>query len=203
MLETSWGSSPTASPAVALSVLPDDMSNLSISVATAHQAQRRLPPISDLVPATALAAMIAVTSYLPITPTMPKRTYTLTEAEGRDQQAGVFAHMEEAYSEMESYRGLPGGWDGEDSVGPSSETIDAAEAFLRNLPEQVSAPEAGATGDGYAEWYWRTPNGVATVSIKDRKISYYARSSGDSHKDSFWFDGHSLPQRLVHLLQDI
>lgn len=112
-------------------------------------------------------------------------------------------HLLDAYEEMRSYTSLADGWDGPGSIAPSSQTISAALSVLSVLPERVSAPEAGATADGSAEWYWVTDQGLATLSLRGNQLAYYARSGRSVAQATVTFDGRSLPSDLLAVLSEL
>ena len=113
-------------------------------------------------------------------------------------------HFALAYEEMRSYLALVDGWDGPGSVSPSKLTITFALSFLGTLPKLASPPEAGVTADGYAEWYWRSNSGVATVSFKGSRMAYYARAATDHPvQGTIVFDGKSIPAELGRILTKI
>lgn len=105
--------------------------------------------------------------------------------------------------EMETYFGLPVGWDGPETFGPSQETLGHAMAFLAKLPLDLAEPQAGATGEGRAEWYWKSGNGLATVSFLDGRMSYYARVDGAVVRGSEVAKSLTIPQGLIDLLRVI
>lgn len=113
----------------------------------------------------------------------------------------ISQHLAVSYEEMRSYLSLVDGWDGPGSISPSKLTINIALSFLGALPKLASPPEAGATADGYAEWYWRSNVGVATVSFKGSRMAYYARAgAGHPVQDTVVFDGISIPADLGRVL---
>ncbi len=109
----------------------------------------------------------------------------------------------QARMEMESYFGLSDGWDGNDSVGIPRQTIGDALAFLARLPSSVSEPSAGATEDGQAEWYWKSERGLATVSFRNGRMSYYARTHEQLVRGSETSNSMTLPQDLIDALKNI
>lgn len=110
-------------------------------------------------------------------------------------------HMISAKAEMHSYEALTDGWDGQGSIAPDPSSIDTALEFIDALPFDIFPPEAGATPDGDVEWYWKTKNGVATVSISGRKISYYVRTRSGHVQGTQALVGQSVPHKLLSSLR--
>ena len=110
-------------------------------------------------------------------------------------------HQEGAAKEMQSYRGLPDGWDGPGSLAPSDRTIDTALVFLASLPLETHRPEAGATYEGSAEWYWRSSKGRAAVSFRDNLMTYYVRVGDRVESGSTKISSLSWPADLLKSLQ--
>lgn len=121
----------------------------------------------------------------------------------KEVSLAVLPHLVDSYAEMASYKGLIDGWDGVGSVKPDEHTIDNALAFLQSLPPDTAAPEPGVTADGYAEWYWTSKQGVATVSFKGTGMAYYARVGKDKANRSIIFDGRSIPTDLAATIAQI
>lgn len=112
-------------------------------------------------------------------------------------------HQRAAVAEMQSYRGLPAGWDGPGSVGPSDETIDAALVFLSSLSPATKRPEAGATSEGSAEWYWRSQHGRAAVSFRNNRMTFYVRVGDKVESGSVRVNSLAWPAELLRMLQTI
>ncbi|PYF06739.1 hypothetical protein C8J30_12421 [Rhodobacter viridis] len=109
----------------------------------------------------------------------------------------------DACKEMSSFYELEDGWDGIGSLAPTRSTIGSALAFLAALPGTLPAPEAGATADGDAEWYWRTPKGSGTVSFIESRMTYFFRNGPIKTKDAVEFDMRSIPSELLSAIASL
>lgn len=109
----------------------------------------------------------------------------------------------EALNEMQAYKALQPGWDGQGSVSPDHGLIEAASKFLATLPFNLSAPEPSVSADGSVSWFWKSDDAYATVSFtKTRRFAYYGvdRVSGLKAKGSGITDG-GIPEDFLQIVQ--
>jgi hypothetical protein len=91
-------------------------------------------------------------------------------------QEQVFANAVTA--ELDGYGSLHDGWDGEDSVAPSSSDIASAIAFVDSLPSAIPLPKPMISSDGQIGLYWSKGEKYADINFdSDNTISLYVRDS--------------------------
>lgn len=82
--------------------------------------------------------------------------------------------------ELYGYTFLEPGWDGPDSVRPSTSAIADASEFVWRLPINANLPEPTVYADGQVGWYWRKGDDVLSVVFSgDRKYAYYGNVKGE------------------------
>lgn len=84
-------------------------------------------------------------------------------------------------NELDTYRFLENGWDGEDSLKPTEQSITRAKTIIDNFPSGLPIPTPMLSRKGEVGFYWNNENFYADLQLEsDKKISYYARKkSGD------------------------
>jgi hypothetical protein len=96
------------------------------------------------------------------------------------------------------------GWNGPESVAPTSAAIKEAEIFARYLCGigPIVWPYISASGDGEVNFYWKTQDWVIDLGFfGDGLYSYYARC-GNGHEileDGVDID-QPLPQEMIELI---
>lgn len=108
-----------------------------------------------------------------------------------DGYASAFMIIDKAdwlQAEIESYRHLTAGWDGEDSIGPSNEDIEAAKKLIDHLPAGLELPKPMLTSSGELGFYWKADAYYADLIIEEKDLfSLFVRSR--KHPDrEFYFD---------------
>jgi hypothetical protein len=85
----------------------------------------------------------------------------------------------EISKELFLYKFLEPGWDGPNSVRPSTSAIVDASEFIWRLPIDVNLPEPTVYADGQVGWYWRNDDDVLSVVFSgDSKYAYYGSVKG-------------------------
>jgi len=117
--------------------------------------------------------------------------------------------IERIHQEINSYKNLKDGWDGDDSFRPSDETINNAINFvnsLENLVELIDEDYIYPTGDGTIVIDFQNENGdLASVEIRESSIGYFFQTEGhisivDSYKP---IDNEYLSPKLKSIIQKI
>ena len=113
------------------------------------------------------------------------------------------AKFADAYREMNAFKALLDGWDGQGSKAILGDSVDDALSFLAMLPSDLPPPEASAASDGTVDWYWRNGPKAATVTFyKDRRAAYFALTSAGSVKDAFQL-ADKIPAPLIKSLRQL
>lgn len=100
---------------------------------------------------------------------------------------GVMSRAGSLQAEVESYRALPGGWDGEGSSGPSDEAIDGAKKLIEQLPAGVILPKAMISSSGELGFYWKSDTFFADITIESANtFSLFVRSRLNSDREFFF-----------------
>jgi hypothetical protein len=90
-------------------------------------------------------------------------------------------------AEIESYKELTEGWDGEGSVTPSNAAIDGARKLIDRLPAGITLPKAMISSSGELGFYWKTDTFYADIAIEDANIfSLFVRSRVNPDRE-FYF----------------
>jgi len=117
--------------------------------------------------------------------------------------------IERIHQEINSYKNLKDGWDGDDSFRPSDRTIHNAINFvnsLENLLELIDEDYIYPTGDGTIVIDFQNENGdLASVEIRESSIGYFFQTEGhistvDSYKP---LDNEYLSPKLKSIIQKI
>jgi len=117
--------------------------------------------------------------------------------------------IERIHQEINSYKNLKDGWDGDDSFHPSDETINNSINFvnsLENLLELIDEDYIYPTGDGTIVIDFQNENGdLASVEIRESSIGYFFQTEGhistvDSYKP---LDNEYLSPKLKSIIQKI
>jgi hypothetical protein len=117
--------------------------------------------------------------------------------------------IERIHQEINSYKNLKDGWDGDDSFGPSDRTINNAINFvnsLGNLLELIDEDYIYPTGDGTIVIDFQNDNGdLVSVEIRESSIGYFFQTEGhisavDSYKP---IDNEYLSPKLKSIIQKI
>tara|TARA_R110000823_G_scaffold305322_1_gene427360 strand:- start:82 stop:666 length:585 start_codon:yes stop_codon:yes gene_type:complete len=102
--------------------------------------------------------------------------------------------------EVLEYAKLLDGWDGEGSLAPSKNVIIQSSMFRVLLPLAVSPPDSAPNDDGSISWYWQTPKGMGSATIKaSGRLTYFIRTKNGEIKDDVPFLGDSLPNELIEM----
>jgi hypothetical protein len=111
--------------------------------------------------------------------------------------------------EINSYRSLKEGWDGECSIRPSDETLDNAIGFvdsLGSLLELIDEDYIYPTGDGTVIIDFQNDRGdLASVEIGQKSIGYFFQSEGritEVNSYEICNEGYLLP-KLQSLIESI
>ena len=90
--------------------------------------------------------------------------------------------IERIHGEINSYKNLKDGWDGDDSFRPSDETINNSinsVNSLGNLVELIDEDYIYPTGDGTIVIDFQNDNGdLVSVEIRERSIGYFFETEG-------------------------
>lgn len=99
---------------------------------------------------------------------------------------------------------LEPGWDGPDSVQPSTSAIADASEFIWRLPIDANLPEPTVYADGQVGWYWHNNDDVLSVVFSgDRKYAYYGAVKGDiARSPTRQFSG-AIPVELFAAIRNI
>jgi len=117
--------------------------------------------------------------------------------------------IERIHQEINSYKNLTDGWDGDDSFGPSDRTINNAINFVNsfeNLLELIDEDYIYPTGDGTIVIDFQNDNGdLASIEIRESSIGYFFQTEGhistvDSYKP---LDNEYLSPKLKSIIQKI
>jgi hypothetical protein len=117
--------------------------------------------------------------------------------------------IERIHQEINSYKNLKDGWDGDDSFGPSDRTINNAINFvnsLGNLLELIDEDYIYPTGDGTIVIDFQNDNGdLVSVEIRESTIGYFFETEGhisivDSYKP---IENEYLSAKLKSIIQKI
>jgi hypothetical protein len=117
--------------------------------------------------------------------------------------------IERIHQEINSYKNLKDGWDGDDSFRPSDETINNAINFvnsLENLLELIDEDYIYPTGDGTIVIDFQNDNGdLVSVEIRQSSIGYFFQTEGhisivDSYKS---IDNEYLSPKLKSIIHSI
>jgi len=116
------------------------------------------------------------------------------------KKATVISHLREIARECNN-----DDWDGEGARATDPIALLNAEDFIRALPNDLSMPECSPETDGAISFEWvRSSYRLFMISIgQSRRISYaWLDGSGKGHGVEF-FDGKTLPTRLIQGIQSI
>ena len=117
--------------------------------------------------------------------------------------------IERIHQEINSYKNLKDGWDGDDSFRPSDRTINNAINFvnsLENLLELIDEDYIYPTGDGTIVIDFQNENGdLVSVEIRESSIGYFFQTEGhisgvDSYKP---IENEYLSPKLKSIIQKI
>ena len=117
--------------------------------------------------------------------------------------------IERIHGEINSYKNLKDGWDGDDSFRPSDKTIHNAINFvnsLGNLLELIDEDYIYQTGDGTIVIDFQNDNGdLVSVEIRESTIGYFFETEGhiktvDSYKG---VENEYLSPKLKSIIQKI
>ena len=90
--------------------------------------------------------------------------------------------IERIHQEINSYKNLKDGWDGDDSFAPPIETINNSINFvnsLGNLVELIDEDYIYPTGDGTIVIDFQNDHGdLVSVEIRERSIGYFFETEG-------------------------
>lgn len=163
------------------------------AIALAHAVSR--PPASKnegwaLTPAFLQAHADAVTT---------DKTFSSTHAESEESSYLAFpssiqslSKISQISAELDEYRRLDAGWDGEDSESPDLSHIDAAINLLAFLPGGIPLPKPMVSADGEIGLFWKTTEYLADAVVEDeRHFSLFLRSLKPGNKEIF------LPSLLI------
>lgn len=119
--------------------------------------------------------------------------------------ASAFMSMDKAswlQAEIESYRHLPAGWDGEGSVGPSSDALEGARKLIDNLPAGLELPKPMITSSGELGFYWKADAYYADLIIEEKNLfSLFVRSREHPGRE-FYFDALPIAENGIAKLRD-
>ena len=68
-------------------------------------------------------------------------------------------------TQLDGYRHLRNGWDGDSGIAPPENRIAAAERLLATLPCDLATPACGPAGDGEVGLYWDDPETGVYVDV--------------------------------------
>lgn len=91
-------------------------------------------------------------------------------------------------AEIESYRHLPTGWDGEGSVGPSSDALEGARKLIDHLPAGLELPKPMITPSGELGFYWKTDAYYADLIIEEKDLFSLFVRSREHPNSELYFD---------------
>lgn len=90
----------------------------------------------------------------------------------------VLSGREQLKRETRAYFSLKPGWDGPDSVLPSSCSMETALRLIDCFPAQLPLPRPMLSFDGELGLYWDLEHGYAELSIElDGEISFFSRTT--------------------------
>lgn len=119
------------------------------------------------------------------------------------QRTEVEEERSEVLAELSELNDFDFGWDGRGSVPPSFACIRQAADFLTSLPLDIAVPELSPAADGSIDWYWKTDNGVATVTLISGKLAYFAQAGDYRAKGVSQHAEAGLPDELLEVLRKI
>lgn len=89
--------------------------------------------------------------------------------------------------ELADYASLSDGWDGDESVAPSSFSLAQARLLLGHLPGGIPFPQPMLSSEGEVGFYWNSKVAFADLSIKpDGTFSLYLKDKRPSGEESFF-----------------
>jgi hypothetical protein len=105
----------------------------------------------------------------------------------REIQRSKLVHQVTLYGHLEP------GWDGEDSLPPPADAVDAALSFIRLIPSKLPLPVPMLTPSGrYVGFYWDRPTTFIDVEIyQTGAISILVVNKKDTTRDR-WIEAATL-----------
>lgn len=98
-----------------------------------------------------------------------------------------YDRLESIKNEIDSYRDLQDGWDGEDSFKPSDEILKRAKELLSKLPSGLPNPIPMISQTGELGFYWNNESFYADLHLEDEhNISLYVRKKTDELSEYFY-----------------
>lgn len=102
-----------------------------------------------------------------------------------DKKIFVTNITNDALAQLNGYSELEPGWDGPDSVTPSSSDIDLATDFIASIPAVFPLPKAMLSSDGTLGLYWNDTLMYVDIQFEsDRTLSVFLRDRS-SEKERF------------------
>lgn len=99
-----------------------------------------------------------------------------------------------------AYRRLQNGWDGPNSVPPSTQAVNAALSFLDSFSAGVPLPEVTVAGDGEISMSWRDERKFVDVSFYGEVATAYSRVGEEIQKLPSVTQFFELPTRAIEEL---
>lgn len=97
--------------------------------------------------------------------------------------------LTKAQAVLEGYARLKDGWDGEESVAPSRESLTLARQLLAHLPGGVSVPHPMVNSRGVIGFYWSNANAFADIEIdQNGTFSIFTKKRGLETVENFGDD---------------
>ncbi|MFP4381330.1 MAG: hypothetical protein ACLFUS_12585 [Candidatus Sumerlaeia bacterium] len=96
------------------------------------------------------------------------------------------------------------GWDGQEAIPVSSETLRLAEIFLLALPDDLPFPSPGAEPDGQITFEWYTSKSrIISISIDPQSKLHYAALIGPSkaYGTERFYD--QIPEGILRLIRRV
>ena len=88
-----------------------------------------------------------------------------------------FDKRELLIAEVEAYKELRAGWDGEGSCSTTHASVDTAKAFIGSYPGGLPLPTPMLSSSGEVGFYWDLEQGYADISFEpDGAASFFSRT---------------------------
>lgn len=112
--------------------------------------------------------------------------WSSTTASQYTSAAHALDKIEWLKAELESYKSLTSGWDGEGSLPADGAHIYAAGQILSLLPAGIPLPKPMLSADGEVGLYWKSSEYLADAVIEDADhFSFFIRSLKDGNQEIF------------------
>lgn len=103
-------------------------------------------------------------------------------------------------SEMEEYRVMPAGWDGETDAPTSPECLDTAERFIRLLPADCPLPELSCGTGDEVSLFWDMDAWLKIQCLPEGGIRLYWEKGGESIAGNFGMDA-GIPGGILSMIR--